>query len=311
MREEEPLTTCSFVGVAVRAAQMFGLHKDLQHFQDTASLQMIAEIRRRMWWHIYALDVLVTTAAGLPLLIDRSSFDVALPSDVREDLWETTQAQPYMGLAYSAESVPGLIASASAGGISIRKYIILSCANRFASFQWCWPGNHQPLHALMVLLKDFERDPTASDAVATRRLIDETVALCDTGGGVNSTDGRTDARRRPLIEGGREAWDLIRKLRGTVYVKLGLDPDILPTREQVTDLARRLLEDIGMNPNVLVEGENYILHDTLTTIATDTLDCPPFTSVANVSAIDLMGESSAISPSLRFDWNDWNTLFPI
>ncbi|KAJ5144423.1 hypothetical protein N7526_001931 [Penicillium atrosanguineum] len=257
MREEEPLTTCSFVGVAVRAAQMFGLHKDLQHFQDTASLQMIAEIRRRMWWHIYALDVLVTTAAGLPLLIDRSSFDVALPSDVREDLWETTQAQPYMGLAYSAESVPGLIASASAGGISIRCRIRLR------------------------------------------------------GGGVNSTDGRTDARRRPLIEGGREAWDLIRKLRGTVYVKLGLDPDILPTREQVTDLARRLLEDIGMNPNVLVEGENYILHDTLTTIATDTLDCPPFTSVANVSAIDLMGESSAISPSLRFDWNDWNTLFPI
>jgi hypothetical protein len=164
----------------------------------------------------------------------------------------------------------------------------------------------------VVLLKDLERDPTASDAVATRKLIDETIALCDTGGGVNScTDGRTDAWRRPLTEGGREAWDLIKKLRCTIFVKLGLDPDILPTREQVTGLAQRLLEDIEMNPSVLVVGENYILHDTLTMVPTDTLDCPPFTTIADVSAIDFMEESSAVSPSPRFDWNDWNTLFPV
>ncbi|KAJ9298235.1 transcriptional regulator family: Fungal Specific TF [Paecilomyces variotii] len=364
MREEEPLATCGFIGVAVRVAQMLGLHKDATHFSSNTPAQITAEVRRRVWWHIFALDVLVATAAGLPPLIDHDSFDVALPSDVREDLWDKPQAQPYMGLSNSAESDTDLNGPASAVGIFIRCRIRLRIAQRrildtlniqsisdtnavkemvseletvrnflelhidrmlrlpaisgsyetnrtyvlwaslllttmhdknwsllhqllgkrgmtdptlrpvslrFALFQWCWPGNHQPLHALIIMLKYLECDPIATDAVTIRKLVDETIALCDADGGVNcGINGGADVRRRPLTEGGREAWDLIRKLRVGIFVKIGLDPDILPTRDQVVDSARRRLDNMEMSPNTLVKGDEPTLHDTLSTIANDT-----------------------------------------
>ena len=134
MREEEPLVTCSFIGVAVRVAQMLGLHKDAMHFSSNAPLQITAEIRRRVWWHIFSFDVLVATAAGLPPLIDRSSFDVALPSCVREDLWDNPQAQPYMGLSSSAESDTDLNEPASAVGIFIRCRTKLRSMSQHSSF---------------------------------------------------------------------------------------------------------------------------------------------------------------------------------
>lgn len=97
MREEEPLTTCSFIGVAVRVAQMLGLHKDPRQFESQAKIAAVAaEVRRRVWWHVFALDVLVATAAGLPPLIGSNSFDVALPTDLREDLWDTPQGKLYI-----------------------------------------------------------------------------------------------------------------------------------------------------------------------------------------------------------------------
>jgi hypothetical protein len=171
MREEEPLTTCSFVGVAVRAAQMLGLHKDLQCFQNTASLEVIAEIRRRVWWHIYALDVLVATAAGLPPMIDRNSFEVALPSDVREELWETTQAQPFMGLAYSAESVPGLIETASAGGIFIRCRIRLRGMSPYIALVFIYTNEHYLVAQRKIL--DVLDAPLTSETNTAKAMISE------------------------------------------------------------------------------------------------------------------------------------------
>jgi hypothetical protein len=52
MRDEEPLTTCSFIGVAVRVAQMLGLHKDPSHFKASV-LPIPAEVHRRVWWHVF------------------------------------------------------------------------------------------------------------------------------------------------------------------------------------------------------------------------------------------------------------------
>lgn len=54
VREEESLSACSFIGIALRAAQAMGLHRDGSHFQlDPVQ----AEIRRRIWWHIIHTDV--------------------------------------------------------------------------------------------------------------------------------------------------------------------------------------------------------------------------------------------------------------
>ncbi|KAL4807207.1 fungal-specific transcription factor domain-containing protein [Aspergillus unguis] len=430
MREEEPLATCSFIGVAVRVAQMLGLHKDAMHFSSNTPMQIMAEVRRRVWWHIFALDVLVATAAGLPPLIDHDSFDVALPSGVREELWDKPQAQPYMGLSNAAESDTDLNEPACAIGIFKRcriklrivqrrildtlngqrisdakaakemeselesarrflelhigrmfrlpaipgsyesnrtyvlwasvllatmndknwslvhqllgrrgmadpelrplslsikchvfsflsKYIILSCVDRFAPFQWCWPGNHQPLHALIIMLKYLDLDRLATDALAIRNLIDETIALCDADGGVNrSTEGGSDIWRRPLTEGGREAWDLIRRLRAGIFVKLGLDPDILPTRDQVVDSARRRLDSMEMSPDMLLKGEDPILRDTLSTVANDSPGGSPFSATAEAAAVgghsvgELVGEFTTSTPSLAVDWNDFDALFP-
>lgn len=140
MREEEPLATCSFIGVAVRVAQMLGLHKDAMHFASNTPKQITAEIRRRVWWHIFALDVLVATAAGLPPLIDHDSFNVALPSDVLEYLWDKPQAQPYMGLSNSAESDTDLNGPASAAGIFIRCRVRLRSTSQHSfCFFLLWP----------------------------------------------------------------------------------------------------------------------------------------------------------------------------
>ena len=83
MRDEEPLTSLSFVGITVRVAQLLGLHRDPSSF-DTPILPIAAEIRRRVWWHVFHVDVIVASAAGLPPLIDRGSFDVHRVSTMSE-----------------------------------------------------------------------------------------------------------------------------------------------------------------------------------------------------------------------------------
>lgn len=50
VREEESLSACSFIGIALRAAQAMGLHRDGSQFQQLDAIQ--GEVRRRIWWHI-------------------------------------------------------------------------------------------------------------------------------------------------------------------------------------------------------------------------------------------------------------------
>ena len=86
MRDEEPLTTCGFIGVAVRVAQMLGLHRDPSHYTSEMS-QINTELCRRVWWHVFYVDVLVAVASGLPPLIDRGSWDTQMPNQSHEEDW--------------------------------------------------------------------------------------------------------------------------------------------------------------------------------------------------------------------------------
>jgi hypothetical protein len=94
MREEEPLTTCSFVGVAVRVAQMLGLHKDPSHFASGIDA-IQGEVQRRVWWHVFYCDVLVAMASGLPPLIEQDSWDTRMVSDLREECFGTAEGLQY------------------------------------------------------------------------------------------------------------------------------------------------------------------------------------------------------------------------
>lgn len=57
MRVEEPLTTCAFIGLAYRVAQMLGLHRDPSHFSSLPPI--VAEVRRRVWWLLVNIDISV------------------------------------------------------------------------------------------------------------------------------------------------------------------------------------------------------------------------------------------------------------
>lgn len=89
---------------------------------------------------------------------------------------------------------------------------------------------HQPMHATMIMLVDLYERPSSIEASRSRAFIDAVFAISGPDGGiVSGEDGVTV--QRPLREGGREAWDLLRKLREKAWRKAGLDPSVLWTEE--------------------------------------------------------------------------------
>ncbi|EPS43547.1 hypothetical protein H072_2486 [Dactylellina haptotyla CBS 200.50] len=85
IREEEPLTSYAFVGVAMRAAQSAGLHREPNSFKGLNEVER--EVRRRVWWHIIYLDVQAAIATGLPPLggSDESAFDTEMVSELKDE----------------------------------------------------------------------------------------------------------------------------------------------------------------------------------------------------------------------------------
>lgn len=92
IREEEPLTSCSFVGMAMRVAQSMGLHRDGSLFGLN---DIECEVRRRVWWHILYLDVQGAIATGLPPLGGSGDdlYDTKMVSELKDE---------YIGLAAGA-----------------------------------------------------------------------------------------------------------------------------------------------------------------------------------------------------------------
>jgi hypothetical protein len=84
IREEEPLTSCSFVGMAMRVAQSMGLHRDGSLFGLS---EVDCEVRRRVWWHIVYLDVQGAIATGLPPLggSGEDLYDTKMISELKDE----------------------------------------------------------------------------------------------------------------------------------------------------------------------------------------------------------------------------------
>ncbi|CRG91921.1 putative transcriptional regulatory protein C139,03 [Talaromyces islandicus] len=105
----------------------------------------------------------------------------------------------------------------------MEKFIALATDADFQPFQWSWPGNHQPMHAAMIMLIDLYERPNTPEALRSRAFIDKIFSISGPDGGVvGGEDGVTTAR--PLKDGGKEAWDLMRRLREKAWQKAGLDP---------------------------------------------------------------------------------------
>lgn len=80
------------------------------------------------------------------------------------------------------------------------------------------------------MLIDLYERPNSPEAPKSRALIDKIFSLSGPDGGVvGGEDGITT--QRPLRDGGREAWDMMRRLREKAWQKAGLDPDVLWTEQ--------------------------------------------------------------------------------
>src|SRR3954447_11067701 len=76
------------------------------------------------------------------------------------------------------------------------------------------------------MLVDLDERPYSPEASKSRVFIDRIMALCGPDGGVvGGEDGIS--MFRPLKHGGREAWDMIRRLRQKAWQKAGLNHQML------------------------------------------------------------------------------------
>ena len=87
------------------------------------------------------------------------------------------------------------------------------------------------MHATMIMLIDLYERPYSPEAFKSRAFIDRVLALSGPDGGVvGGEDGVST--QRPLKDGGRQAWDMIRRLRQKAWQKAGLDPQLLWTEQE-------------------------------------------------------------------------------
>lgn len=103
-REEEPLACCVFVGLAFRIAQMLGLHKDPKHFPSLSPV--VAEVRRRVWWQLFHIDVLIAAASGLPPIIEKVQWDVQELSELKDEYIGTPEGAAYEEAVARGERIP-------------------------------------------------------------------------------------------------------------------------------------------------------------------------------------------------------------
>src|SRR6201996_1205662 len=89
IREEEALSSCSFVAVAFRMAQAMGLHRDGTEFSMEP---MEVELRRRLWWYIIHLDVMSSLISGLPLVASLETSTTAMLSEIKDEFLDNADS---------------------------------------------------------------------------------------------------------------------------------------------------------------------------------------------------------------------------
>lgn len=76
------LSTCyAYIGIALRAALREGLHRKLDYPFNPIEL----EIRKRLFWTIYKMDIYVNTMLGLPRTISSDDFDQDMPIELDDE----------------------------------------------------------------------------------------------------------------------------------------------------------------------------------------------------------------------------------
>ncbi|KFY48492.1 hypothetical protein V495_01306 [Pseudogymnoascus sp. VKM F-4514 (FW-929)] len=128
IREEESLSSCSFVAVAFRVCQAMGIHKD---GTDFALDEIQTEERRRVWCHLMHLDVMTSILSGLPLIASGEMFsDTHMIRELRDE---------YIGKVQSTESIDSSIIDPNYI-VAAGRYDSSSCMRNIL----IWQFSHKP-----------------------------------------------------------------------------------------------------------------------------------------------------------------------
>ncbi|KAH7357961.1 hypothetical protein B0T11DRAFT_98219 [Plectosphaerella cucumerina] len=91
--EADPRAMWAMMGLAARAAQSFGLHRDGGHWGHLTPFAV--EMRRRLWWQLLDLDARISEDNGRSPLIAETRFDTQMPLNVHDtDLDRKMQELP-------------------------------------------------------------------------------------------------------------------------------------------------------------------------------------------------------------------------
>jgi hypothetical protein len=119
----------------------------------------------------------------------------------------------------------------------------LACNPTYEHYRWSWPGNHQPLHAITVLIMDIlsnSQPAVNATCLRTREILNVVFALCAPNSGIVSGGPElADSKPRLLVQGGARTWVLVKRLRDQAWQKAGWDIDVSCTREDAITYCQR------------------------------------------------------------------------
>lgn len=144
----------------------------------------------------------------------------------------------------------------------LRCYIELNTTHSFRPLRWLYPGYHQPIQAVAILLVDLYRNPRNQHALESQTLIERLFSILQQEDSLidmhlKQVHGRSHARRPFAM-----AWRKLEELRRTVWSKLGLNestllPDLLHYGLQYAN--GRCDDGNAWMQNIDVENNNYLL----------------------------------------------------
>ncbi|KAH7033711.1 fungal-specific transcription factor domain-containing protein, partial [Microdochium trichocladiopsis] len=106
-RYDSPRYVWMLTGVAIRMAKSLGLHRDGTSFANLTPFEI--EMRRRVWWALYMLDLRSSEDQGTDITILEGSFDTKRPLHINDDdISPQTKETPRERQGYTDMTIPGV-----------------------------------------------------------------------------------------------------------------------------------------------------------------------------------------------------------
>lgn len=143
------------------------------------------------------------------------------------------------------------------------------------------------------LLNHLLRSPNDPSAAQLRDTVDLIFALNGRDGGIiPRSEEYSGWSSRPLTEGGREAWDYLRRLRTRAWRKAGLDPDIVWARNQALQACNSSSE--------VAQGSEQNTYEEREVDARSGQNIDP--DVGPMQAFSLLSDVMASPPDINWDY---------